>query len=418
MKQFPAGCLFSDLLDRGQLTPDLMQALAHQVAAFHQRAAVSDRIKSFGTIPQIRAAFDENYAQSQAYIGRGQTQQQLQATQAYTDQAFDQWQERFQKRIQCNKIRECHGDLHLKNICLWQNRIFLFDCIEFNEAFRYVDTMYDVAFTAMDCDAQGRMDLGNVFLNTYLEDTGDWEGAALLPLYLSRQAYVRAKVTSFLLDEPTLTADQSQAIKTQAQAYYTLAWRYTQLREGQLILMSGLSGTGKSTVARRLAQLIGAIHIRSDAVRKHLAGISLRQRGDASIYTPAMTEKTYDRLCELGIRLAKLGHTVILDAKYDRIATRQAVLTQANAADIPVAIVVCTAPMTVLYQRLQQRVGDITDATTQLLASQRATAQGLTDDEQSLATYIDTTTNIETEIQKIAAKLTSAFEITLLHECS
>ncbi len=403
MKQFPAGSLFSDLLDRGQLTPELMQTLAHQVADFHHQAAVSDRIKSFGTIPQIRAAFDQNYAQSQAYIGRGQTQQQLQETQDYTDRVFAEWPERFQRRIDHNKIRECHGDLHLRNICLWQNRIFLFDCIEFNEAFRYVDTMYDVAFTVMDCDARGRTDLGNLFLNTYLEDTGDWSGAELLPLYLSRQAYVRAKVTSFLLDAPA--SDQIEQIQTQAQAYYTLAWRYTQRHPGQLILMSGLSGTGKSTVARRLAQQINALHIRSDAVRKHLAGIPLQQRGNDSIYTPAMTQKTYGRLGDLGIRLAQLGYRVILDAKYDRIAIRQTVLNQAQAANIPVSILVCRAPQAVLRQRLQQRTGDITDATVELLASQQAAAEPLTDEERPLAIVLDTTADIENTIQAIADQL-------------
>lgn len=404
MNQFPADSLFSDLLNQGRLTLELMRSLAHQVADFHNRAAVNERIQSFGTIKQIRLAFDENYTQSLAYIGRGQTQQQLQETQAYTDHAFTEWKDRFQNRIQHNKIRECHGDLHLRNICLWQNRIFLFDCIEFSEAFRYVDTMYDVAFTVMDCDARGRSDLGNAFLNTYLEDTGDWEGLEVLSLYLSRQAYVRAKVTSFLLDNPTISPEQTQHIQSQTQAYYTLAWRYTQPQTGRLILMSGLSGSGKSTIAQKLAPLISAIHIRSDAVRKHLGGIPLQQRGGASLYTPAMTQKTYARLCNLGIRLAKLGYTIILDAKYDRIDTRQAVLNQANADNIPVSILVCEAPLNVLRQRLQERTGDIADATAELLIRQQTTAEALTNEEISLATYLDTTTNMEEEIQTIATQ--------------
>lgn len=408
MNQFPAESLFLDLLDQGQLTSELMQALAHQVADFHHRANTNDYIQSFGTVKKLRPAFEENYLQSQAYIGRGQTQQQLKETKAYTDKAFTEWKERFQNRIKHNNIRECHGDLHLRNICLWKNQIFLFDCIEFNEAFRYVDTMYDVAFTVMDCDAQNRSDLGNRFLNIYLEDTGDWEGLEVLPLYLSRQAYVRAKVTSFLLDSPTIGADQTQHIQTKAQAYYTLAWRYTQPKTGRLILMSGLSGSGKSTVARKLAPLIGAIQIRSDAVRKHLANIPLQQRGDDSIYTPAMTQQTYDRLCDLGIRLAKLGYTVILDAKYDRIAPRQKVLSQASAAKISVSILVCTAPLSILRQRLQQRTGDIADATADLLTSQQAKSEALTKEENSLASFLDTTSNVEEKIQTIVTQLSPA----------
>ncbi len=405
MHQFPANSLFSDLLDQGQLTPELMRSLAHQVADFHDRAITNEYIQSFGIVEKLRPAFEENYLQSQSYIGRGQTQKQLQETKAYTDEAFTKWQECFQNRIKHNKIRECHGDLHLRNICLWKNKIFLFDCIEFNEAFRYVDTMYDVAFTVMDCDARGHHDLGYAFLNTYLEDTGDWEGLEVLPLYLSRQAYVRAKVTSFLLDRSNMSVDQTQHLQTQAQAYYTLAWRYTQPQSGRLILMSGLSGSGKSTVARKLACLIGAIHIRSDAVRKHLADIPLQQRGDASLYTPVLTQQTYDRLCDLGIRLATLGYTVILDAKYDRINNRQRVLNQAKAVNVSAAILVCTAPLAVLRQRLQQRTDDIADATAELLTSQQATSEALTKDENSLAIYLDTTGNLEEEVQAIATQL-------------
>ena len=259
----------------------------------------------------------------------------------------------------------------------------------------------------MDCDARGHSDLGNAFLNTYLEDTGDWEGLEVLPVYLSRQAYVRAKVTSFLLDNPTLEPEQRQQIQDQARDYYTLAWRYTQPQPGQLVLMSGLSGSGKSTVARRLARLTGGIHIRSDAVRKHLAGIPLQQRGDASLYTPAMTAKTYGRLGQLGLQLANLGYIVILDAKYDRQPLRQAVLSQAAAANMPVSILVCKAPLDALRQRLQERTGDIADATVELLASQQVNAEPLTPDEESLAIDIDTTHNFEETLRKVAAKITN-----------
>lgn len=400
MRQFPRHSLFSDFLKQGQLTSELMQRLAREVAVFHQQATCNDRIKSFGTVEKIRQAIDENYAQSRPYIGRGQTIQQLAETQAFTDRAFEQWRDIFQTRIEHNNIRECHGDLHLSNICLWNHRVFLFDCIEFNESFRFVDTMYDIAFVVMDCDAQGRPDLGNVFLNAYLEETGDWQGVCVLPLYLSRQAYVRAKVTSLLLDDPAIAPETHQLTQAKAQRYYTQAWQYTQPSPGRLILMSGLSGSGKSTLAKSLAPQIGAIHIRSDAVRKHLAGIPLHQSGPDKIYTPAMTHKTYTRLLDLGLMLAKQGHTVILDAKYDRIVWRTAALAQAQNAGIPIAILVCQAPLEVLKQRVHQRTGDITDATVDILTQQYTSAEALTPEEEaiaqhpsgrSIALYLDTT---------------------------
>ena len=169
--------------------------------------------------------------------------------------------------------------------------------------------------------------------------------------------------------------------------------------------MSGLSGSGKSTLARHIAQQVGAVYIRSDAVRKHLAGLSLYQQGGPSLYTPAMTQKTYDRLRELGVQLATLGYWVILDAKYDRIAARQAVIAQAKANHIPISVLVCQAPLSVLHQRVQQRSGDITDATAKLLTSQRAEA--LTKEEASLAISLDTTGEISDTVQTAVTKLQS-----------
>jgi predicted kinase len=265
---------------------------------------------------------------------------------------------------------------------LWQGKTLLFDCIEFNEPFRFVDVMYDVAFAVMDIEARGRQDLANAFLNAYVEQTGDWEGLQILPLYLSRQAYVRAKVISFLLDDPAVpTAEKEAAAKT-ASEYYQLSWRYTQPRPGKLYLMSGLSGSGKSTAAKQVARQEGAIHIRSDAARKHLGGIPLYEKGTAELYSPEMTEKTYRRLLELGILLANQGFSVILDAKYDREKFRQEAIAQATSHQIPLEILYCSAPIEVLRDRLLARTGDIADATADLLESQQAAFEPFTEAEQ------------------------------------
>ncbi len=251
--------------------------------------------------------------------------------------------------------------------------------------------MYDVAFAVMDLEARRRKDLGNAFLNTYIEQTGDWEGLQVLPLYLSRQAYVRAKVTSFLLDDPGVPDDAKQEASATASDYYRLAWQYTKSNQGRLILMSGLSGSGKTTVARHLARPLGAIHLRSDAVRKHLAGIPIEQRGGADLYRPEMSEKTYKRLLDLGIKLASQGFTVILDAKYDRQVLRQEAIAHAQSQQLPIQIIHCNAPEDVLRDRLLSRTGDVSDATADLLTQQQAAAEFFTDAEQSLVTTLDTT---------------------------
>jgi len=390
MCQFPQDTLFIELFEQGKLTEAQMEELGRVVAQFHSKTETNDYILSFGEVEKIREAIDENYQQTQKYIGGPQTQQQFDETKQFTDAFFTQRQDLFAERRDNKSIRECHGDLHLRNICLWHDKIQLFDRIEFNEPFRFVDVMYDVAFAVMDLEARGRKDLGNAFLNTYVEQTGDWEGLQVLPLYLSRQAYVRAKVTSFLLDDPAVPDEAKQAARQVASDYYKLAWDYTKINQGQLILMSGLSGSGKTTVARYLARQLGAIHLRSDAVRKHLAGIPLDQAGGDQLYTSAMSQKTYGRLLELGIKLASQGFPVILDAKYDRQGTRQEAIALIQGHQLPVKIIHCTAPEKVLRDRLLSRTGDISDATADLLTQQQATAEPFTEAEQSLITTLDT----------------------------
>ncbi|HAG83082.1 MAG TPA: adenylyl-sulfate kinase [Cyanobacteria bacterium UBA12227] len=391
MCQFPQETLFITMFEQGKLTTNHMEELGRIVAHFHAKAQTNDYIRSFGEVEKIREAFDQNYQQTEAYIGKSQTQQQYEETKQFTDTFFEQQQELLATRRENNWIRECHGDLHLRNICLWNDKIQLFDRIEFNEPFRFVDVMYDIAFAVMDLEARERKDLGNAFLNTYIEQTGDWEGLQVLPLYLSRQAYVRAKVTSFLLDDPAVPEAAKQEAATTAAAYYRLAWEYTKTNQGQIILMSGLSGSGKSTVARYLARHLGAIHLRSDAVRKHLAGIPLDQSGGNELYTPAMNQKTYDRLLQLGILLARKGFPVILDAKYDRQSFRADAIAQAQTHQLPLKILYCTAPTEVLRDRLSSRTGDVSDATADLLTHQQATTEPFTDIEQSLVTELDTT---------------------------
>ncbi|MEB3293195.1 MAG: AAA family ATPase [Synechococcales bacterium] len=394
MQQFPQETLLSEMFDRSLLTEGLVIDLAKELALFHSKSQTDDYIRSFGTVEKIRQAFDENYDQSVGYIDRAQTQAQWDATKAYTDRFFAENGSIFQSRIAADKIRECHGDIHLRNIAYWNNEMLLFDCIEFNEPFRFVDTMYDLAFVCMDLDARGRKDFSNLLMNTYLEQTGDWEGAQLLPLYLSRQAYVRAKVTSFLLDDPTIPEKVKQASAKTAADYYKLAYDYTQAQTGRIVLMAGLSGSGKSTTANQLARHQNAIHLRSDAVRKHLAGIPVDQRGSDEIYSAEMTEKTYDRLRDLGILLASQGFTVILDAKYDRQALREPVIAQSTG--IPVTILHCDAPMEVLQQRVRDRVGDIADATVAVLAEQ--VFEPFSAAEQGSVKTIDTTQAIAEQL--------------------
>ena len=237
MRQFPQSALLSDQFEQGLLDEAKVRSLATTVASFHKATQTNKHVRTYGTIPAIRSAIDENYDQTVSFTGESvtvetpQTQKQLDETKAFTDNFFDTEQALFQKRLDQDKIRACHGDLHLGNICKWENKILLFDCIEFNEEFRFVDTMFDVAYIVMDLEVAGRKDLSKVFVNQYVEDTGDYEGLEILPLYVSRQSYVRAKVTSFMLGDPSVSDAQKKAASEKAAKYYALAWSYVQKKK-------------------------------------------------------------------------------------------------------------------------------------------------------------------------------------------
>ena len=198
----------------------------------------------------------------------------------------------------------------------------------------------------------------------------------------------------------SITASVPEDVKRQAEAtaakYYQLAWSYVQPKQGQLFLMAGLSGSGKSTTAREISRQAGAIQVRSDAVRKHLAGVPLHERGPASLYTPEMSQKTYQRLLDIGLMLAQAGYSGVLDAKYDRQVMRQTALEQAQAHQIPLQMVYCEAPLDVLKARVQARQGDIADATVAVLEHQ--SMEPFTPEEQRYVTTVDTTGDLSKQV--------------------
>lgn len=375
MRQFPQDGLFSRMLARGRLGPEHIEALARTVAAYHATCPTDDHIAGYGAPDRIGQVTRDNYTYTEKFVGSLQSREQFEQIRAFIDRFLGESRQLLEDRVSTGHVRECHGDLHLGNVCQWAERILLFDCIEFNESFRCTDVVQDAAFGAMDLEAAGRADLSSLLINMYSERTGDWEGLQLLRFYLCRYAYVRALVNSLLLDEPDVAAEAKEVARRRATDYYHLAWAYSRPRRGRLILVSGLSGAGKSTLARHLSQQFVALHIRSDAVRKHLAGILLDQKGEQSLYTPEVTARTYARLLDLGLRLARYGFPVILDAKYDKRDVRREALRRAAADAVPVRILHCVAPRAVLRDRLASRGPDISDAGPELLDHQEREAE-------------------------------------------
>ncbi len=246
----------------------LFDRLARAVAAYHRAAPSNNHISSFGRADRVRRAMDEEYRQTERFVGGPQTREQLDETRAFTDDFFAAHSGLLDGRAAGGFVRECHGDLHLSNICLWKDTILLCDCIEFDEALRCVDVMHDATFVAMDLDASARPDLAALFLDTYAEQTGDWTGLQTLPLYLLRHAYVRGKVLSLMSEQAEGAAPRDRAF-ARASDYYRLAWQYGRPRRGSLILVTGLPGSGKSTISRELVRELTGAGACIDGSRQH-----------------------------------------------------------------------------------------------------------------------------------------------------
>jgi predicted kinase len=319
---------------------------------------------------------------------------------------LQQWSEReylrllpdFQQRREQGAIRECHGDLHLGNITRIDGRVTPFDCIEFNPALRWIDVISEVAFLVMDLEDRGYPQLGWRFLNGYLQHSGDYAGLPLLRYYLVYRALVRAKVAALRGAQSAEDAAAYRGAAAEYQRYIELAGRYITPPPAALLLMYGLSGSGKSTIAAALSVSPGMIQLRSDIERKRLArlaaGASSGSATAAGIYTAEWTAATYARLLELSSQVIGAGLGVIVDATFLKRSERERFSALADGLKVSCLLLQCKAGVELLEQRVRQRSargGDASEATLEVLHNQLHSAEAPRDDEGCTRLPIDTT---------------------------
>jgi len=394
MRQFGQEHLFDRLQEQGKLTPEPLTDLARQVAAFHEQLPPVPDDKPLGTPEAVFAAMQENFDQIRPMIDDSHLLMQLDNLQAWTESTFERHRELIARRRDSGMVRECHGDLHLANITRFEDAVTVFDCIEFNEPFRWIDVINDLAFLLMDLESRGESALTHQVLNTYLEYRDDFEALPLLPLYKAYRAMVRAKIALFTMGNPGLTDAEKTDLMQRYRAYAQLAEDYGTIPNHYLLATTGLSASGKTCVSAAMANELGLIRLRSDVERKRLHGLapleSSRSPTGGNLYTEEATEKTYQRLAELAGYVLAAGFPVIVDAASLKQKERALLASIAEDQGVPFALIHCEAPEDLRREWIRNRKGDASEATEELLDAQQTWFEPLTAEEKSHTIHLHT----------------------------
>ncbi len=353
MRQFDPAAQLDRLLEHGTVTTAMLAAFGTELARLHadlpQLQGADDQLET-RTLRPVHDNFTEIAA-----TGLQQAHAQSLADVQQASTALEQHLlPLLNKRLRNGYVRECHGDLHLSNLALIDNTVTAFDCLEFNPMLRWIDTLSDVAFLFMDCSERRRDDLAYAFLNGYLNESGDYQGAALLSYFAAYRSLVRSKVAALRWEQTHDTATEQRCVRH-------VEWALALLSRpvGRLVLMCGLSGAGKSYAARQLALLLPAIHLRSDVARKTLAGLDPLARTESAVgeglYDTHTSAAVFDYLQDVTADLLRNGDTVIVDATFIERQRRQAFLALAAKAGATAHIVLCQAPLAVLRERIGKR---------------------------------------------------------------
>ncbi|RPH25250.1 MAG: hypothetical protein EHM93_20130 [Bacteroidales bacterium] len=370
MKQLPQDRMMNILLPKGEVTAEMLDKVAFKMADFHSRAATNTTISSFGSLDSIKVNTDENFSQAGKYIGPILPRHTYEMAMNFTNKFLEDNVALLNKRVASGKIKDCHGDLHAEHIC-FADDIYIYDCIEFSDRFRYCDVANEIAFLAMDMDRYGRADLSDSFIQSYIKASGDDGIAPLLNFYKCYRAYVRGKVACFKYDDPLLK--DKTAIMDQAKLYFNLAYKYAN-KKPLVLIVTGLIGTGKTTVAQMLGKGLGCQVLSSDVIRKQLAEVPLTERHYDSfgggIYSPEFTQKTYNELFSRAKEMVARGKSVILDASFKKKEDRLAAFKLAGECGADFLAVECVADEATIKQRLEkrQREGAVSDGRWEIFA--------------------------------------------------
>jgi aminoglycoside phosphotransferase family enzyme/predicted kinase len=413
MQRFPQSCLLDQVLQRGRLTPETVDATARKLADFHRSTAATGNDSPFGTPERVHQPVMENFAQIRTRLDSSASPGKLDELEEWSEREYRARCGAFAARKAMGFVRECHGDLHLGNIVLLEGEIVPFDCIEFNENLRWIDVISEAAFLTMDLHDRERPDLARRFLNAYLEQTGDYAGLEVLRYYLVYRAMVRAKVACIRAGQDDLASGEQDLLWAGYRRYIELAEGFTRPTAPFIAITHGLSGSGKTTVTQALLEALDIFRVRSDVERKRLYGLKPEARSSAGtgegIYSPEANVRTYHKLAELARGIVRSGFPVIVDAAFLKRRERAAFHDLARELGVPFAILDFAAPESLLRERVELRrqgARDASEADLAVLESQFCSSEQLDDAESTVSLPVNTEQAVD--VQALVQRLKKA----------
>ena len=405
MLQFPQSAQLDAQLDAGLLVDADMLELAEMIAAQHSLAAVCAALGAEDAVTLVRHPMLENIE----HLKRHASRDEIQGLSSWTEENLQELWVTLLQRQDDGFIRECHGDLHLRNLVRLSSGIAAFDCVEFSEELRDIDVISDVAFLMMDLIARERQDLAYLFINRYLECTGDYAGMSVFGLYYVYHAMIRAKIAAIRSVERTDETDKQH--DEEERAYFcSVARRWISPQRPCLIAMHGFSGSGKTSLSQQLLSRLPAIRVRSDIERKRRYGLGEAEGSGAAvgegIYESDARTGIYDVLVSAAEVSLRLGQHVIVDAAFLDREIRQRFRALAQRLDADFVIVDVRAEPDELLRRVQLRKRDTSDASeadANVLRFQYANANVL--DAEELAWTIAVTTDADVDVDSVVEQI-------------
>ncbi|MBO0695347.1 MAG: AAA family ATPase [Verrucomicrobia bacterium] len=369
MRELRHGGFLNELLEENLVGEKEINRVISVLHRFYEAETPTPQIEQWGTPEKLKISTDENFAQVESFIGKIISPAAFEAIRHYTDQFYVVNENLFRERVRQHRILDCHGDLRLDHVHLTSEATAIFDCIEFNDRFRFIDIANDLAFLAMDFDFKGRSDLGNLFLRNAARELGDAGMLKIANFYKCYRAFVRGKVESIQVTGKEATNPEEH--KRQAARYFRLALRYAIAGPHPLVLVvMGRVGTGKSTVAKQLASELNWPVFSSDQIRKTLGGVPLTKRTPLElrdkIYSPRMTQKTYRKLVKDGLiaigcsrgrrpQAVQPHNGIILDATFSTRALRKFLFDECKKVNVPFQFVELEVDPNEVKKRLKDR---------------------------------------------------------------